>query len=91
MKLNPRAFALAGGSTAAALFVICAAAVAVAPEKTTAFAGFLIHTDLSGFVRTLTWGSFFGGLASWALGTGLIFGLVAWMYNRLEPRSATVA
>ena len=83
MLLNTRAFALAAGLTAAALFVLCAIAVALAPGSTTAFAGFLIHADLSGIARTLTLASFVGGLCIWAVGTGLVFALVAWIYNRL--------
>ena len=82
MRLEMRAFAIAGGLTAAVLFTICAAAVAVAPEATTAFAGTLIHADLSGIMRTLTWGSFALGLVTWTVGTALVFGLVAAAYNR---------
>jgi hypothetical protein len=33
--------------------------------------------------RSLTFGSFVGGLISWAIGTSLTFGLVAAVYNRL--------
>ena len=60
MKLDARAFGLAAGMTAAALFVLCALAVAIAPGATTAFAGYLIHTDLSGLSRSLTFGTFVG-------------------------------
>lgn len=87
MPLSIRAFAWAAGLTAAVLFVVCAAAVAVAPNATTRLAGFLLHADLSEFRRTLTWGSFFGGVAVWTLGTALTFGLTAWIYNRLGARS----
>ncbi|HET8624247.1 MAG TPA: DUF5676 family membrane protein [Gemmatimonadales bacterium] len=41
MSLNPRAFGVAGGLTAAVLFVLCVAAVDVAPGSTTAFFGYL--------------------------------------------------
>jgi len=33
--------------------------------------------DLSGLPRTLTFGTFIGGLVAWTLGTALTFGLVA--------------
>lgn len=82
MRLELRAFAFAGGLTAAVLFTVCAFAVAVAPEATTAFAGTLIHADLGGMTRTLTWGSFCLGLVVWTGGTALTFGLVAAVYNR---------
>jgi len=90
VSLDIRAFAWAGGLTAAVLFVVCAAAVAVAPEATTALAGFLIHTDLSEFGRTLTWGNFLGGVVTWALGTALTFALAAWFYNRVSARTPGV-
>ena len=83
MKLDARAFAVAAGATAAVLFLLCALAVAIAPGPTTAFAGYLIHTDLSGMSRTLTFGNFVGGLICWAVGAALTFGLVAAIYNRL--------
>jgi hypothetical protein len=83
MKLDARAFGLAAGTTAAALFILCALAVAIAPGATTAFAGYLIHTDLSGLSRSLTLGNFVGGLVCWAFGTALTFWLVAAIYNRL--------
>ena len=62
MRLDARALGLAAGVTAGALFILCALAVAIAPEATRAFAGHLIHVDLSGMTRTLTIGSFVGGL-----------------------------
>jgi hypothetical protein len=88
MSLNPRAFGLAGGLTAGVLFVLCAAAVAVAPGSTTALAGYLIHADLSTVTRTLTLGSFVGGLILWSVGTAFTFALAAWFYNRLIARWA---
>ena len=88
MSLNPRAFGAAAGLTAAVLFVLCAGAVAVAPGSTTALARYLIHADLSTITRTLTWGSFAGGLILWSVGTALTFALAAWFYNRLIARWA---
>lgn len=81
MKLDTRAFAIAAGTTAAVLFIICALAVAIAPGSTTAFAGYLVHVDLSSLTRTLTLGSFVGGLICWTLGTALTFWLAATIYN----------
>ena len=87
MRLDALAFGFAAGVTAAVLFVVCALAVAVAPDATTAFAGTLIHLDLSGVTRTLTVASFLGGLVSWWLGTTLTFWLVGAIYNRLAART----
>ncbi len=83
MKLDTRAFAIAAALVVAALFLICAFFVALAPEATTTFAGHLIHADLSGFTRSLTWATFFGGLVCWALGAGLVAAVLARFYNRL--------
>lgn len=84
MRLDARAFGVAAGATAAVLFTVCALAVAIAPGATTAFAGYLIHMDLSGMSRSLTLGNFVGGLICWAVGTALTFWLVAAIYNRLN-------
>lgn len=83
MRLDARAFGTAAGMVAAALFTICALAVAVLPDGTTALAGYLIHMDLSGMTRTMTLGRFAGGLLIWTLGTGATFGAVAGIYNLL--------
>jgi hypothetical protein len=83
MRLNARAFGMAAGTTVAVLFTVCSLAVAVAPAATTAFFGYLVHMDLSGLPRTLTFGSFIGGLIAWTLGTAITFGLAAAIYNRL--------
>ena len=86
MRLDSRCFGLAAGATAGVLFILCALAVAIAPEATTAFAGYLVHVDISGITRTLTFGSFVGGLICWTLGTALTFWLLGAIYNRLTGR-----
>lgn len=92
MRLDTPAFAFAAGTAAAFLFTLCALAVAIAPGPTTAFLGYLVHADLSGFARTLTFGSFVGGLLAWTVGTALTFGLAATIYNRLiRPPSVVQA
>jgi 2TM family of unknown function (DUF5676) len=86
MRINARGFGTAAGIVAAVLFTVCALAVAVAPDSTTAVAGYLIHLDLSGATRTLTFGSFVGGLVIWTLGTAIVFGFAAAIYNKLVAR-----
>jgi uncharacterized protein DUF5676 len=54
MRLNTRAFGMAAALVVAALFTICALAVAVARQPTTALAGYLIHMDLSRMTRSMT-------------------------------------
>ena len=91
MRLDSRAFGLAAGTVAAALFTLCALAVALAPTATTALATTLIHLDLSGMTRTLTWGSFFGGLVCWTLGVGLVFAALGGLYSRFVGGFAPAA
>jgi 2TM family of unknown function (DUF5676) len=86
MRFDARAFGTAAGIVAAVLFTICALAVAVAPDQSTALAGYLIHMNLSGMTRTVTLGSFVGGLIIWTLGTAIVFGSAAAIYNRLVAR-----
>ena len=54
MKLNFWAFRSAVEVAAAGVFTICAFFVAVAPEVTTEFIGYLLHINLSGLSRPIT-------------------------------------
>ena len=87
MRLDSRAFGYAAATVAAALFVLCALGIALAPAATTAMASTLIHIDLSGMTRTITWPTFFSGLVCWTVGVGLTFAAVGGLYNRFaaEP------
>jgi hypothetical protein len=89
MRLDVRAFGTAAGIVAAVLFTVCALAVAAAPGPVTAFAGYLVHMDLSGMSRAVTLGNFVGGLIVWTLGTAAAFGSAAAIYNRLVASPAT--
>ena len=88
MRLDTRSFTIAAGMTAAMLFVLCAAAVAIAPGPTTAVFGYIVHLDVSGMRRELTLASFIVGLIAWTLGTALTFGFAAMIYNRLIGSAA---
>lgn len=91
LRLDATSFGFAAAIVAAALFTLCALAVALAPEWTTLAASSLIHLDLSNLARTLTWGGFFVGLICWSVGTWLVFASVAGLYNRLQSRRVPVA
>lgn len=62
MELNVRAFSIAVGTVIAAAFTVCAIFVAVAPKATTAFIGYLLHINLTGLTRALTWPSYIAGV-----------------------------
>ena len=83
--LDPLALGLAAGTLAALLFSLCALAVALAPEATVLLASDMIHLDLTGLARSLTWGSFVVSLLCWTFGTGLVFAAAAGLYNRFLP------
>jgi uncharacterized cupredoxin-like copper-binding protein len=84
MRLDPKAFGLAAGVAAVVLFVICAIAVALAPDATMAVGAVLYHADLSASPRTLTSGNVLGALNAWGVGTALVFWFTAALYNRLS-------
>ena len=81
MKLIVWAFALAVGVVVAAAFTICAFFVAVVPEATAAFIGYLLHTDLSGLTRPITWASYFAGVLAIGMWTALWAAAAAKIYN----------
>ena len=87
--IDARAFGAAAGVVAAALVIICSLAIAIAPDATTAFAGYIIHADLSTLGRTLTWGNFIGGLLFWSFGSALVFGTAGRLYNRFSSNAVT--
>jgi hypothetical protein len=83
MKLNVRALSFASGIVAAASYIVCALAVAIAPGLTSRFFSFVFHIDLTGLSRAITWASFFGGMLLFSVGEAVLVGLTAWCYNRL--------
>jgi hypothetical protein len=84
MKLNPSAFGLAAGLTAAAVSAVCALFVALAPHTAMALLSNVVHADLTSLARNVTVGNFFGGILFWGIGTGLVFAFAGWLYNRLS-------
>ena len=83
MKLNVKALSFASGIVAAASYVVCALAVAIAPGLTARFFSYVFHIDLTSLSRTITWASFFGGILCFSVGVSIFVGLTAWCYNRL--------
>ena len=90
MRLDTRAFGLAAWITAAVLYSICALLVAVNPGGATALFGFVMHMDLTGVARPVTFAGYLGGVVFWGVLVGLTFGLAAWLYNRLAHAPAAV-
>ena len=83
MRLDTKAIALAAGGVGALWFVICALFVAIAPDATAAVIGFVLHYPIAA-PRPLSLGSFIGGLLLFSAWIAAFFGLIGWLYNRLE-------
>ena len=84
MKLDVRAAALAAGSIAVLVYALCTAFCVLVPESTLVYVTtVLFHIDVSGLYRQMTWGSFVVSLVGWGLGTAVVSGAMAWLYNRL--------
>ncbi|MHB8863225.1 MAG: DUF5676 family membrane protein [Pirellulaceae bacterium] len=84
MKLDVRAAALAAGSIAALVYVLCTVFCALVPESTVVYLGTVfLRVDLTGLYRQVTWGSFVAGLLGYGLGPAVMAGAMAWLYNRL--------
>lgn len=89
MKLDTTRFGLAFGGTAALLWVICSALVALLPAPMLSMTGHMLHVDTAGFDWTLTWTGFFLGLISWVVWSLLAGWLVGWLYNRLQRAASS--
>lgn len=86
MKLSTMAFANAVALAAAALFSLCARALAIAPAAAYAAFSFLSHLELSGIAYPMSWGVYVGGLVAWVIATWLVAAGFAWVYNRFAGR-----
>ena len=84
MKLDVRAAAVATGCIAALAYALCTAFCVLVPESTVAYVTTVFfHIDVTGLYRQITWGSFIASLLGWGLGTAIVAGATAWLYNRL--------
>jgi hypothetical protein len=84
MKLDVRAAALAAGGIAAVAYALCTVFCAVAPEPTVAYLGnAFFHVDLTGLYQQMTWRIFVIGILEAGVGTSVVVGATAWLYNRL--------
>jgi predicted anti-sigma-YlaC factor YlaD len=86
MKLDVRGFSIAVGTVVAAAFSICAFFVAVAPDATAAFFSYILQINLTGLVRAITWPSYFAGVVTVGVWTGLWAAVGAELYNLLISR-----
>jgi len=74
VKLRTRAIFWAVAIVSAASYAVCAAVVAISPQATTQFFGWVMHIDLSSMTRHITWSSFFGGILCYSMLVGFWLG-----------------
>ena len=81
MKLKVSAFGLAVAIVVTASFTVCSFFVAVAPEATAEWIGYLLHINLTGLSRSISWASYLAGVVALAVWTGLWAAAAAKIYN----------
>jgi len=86
LRLGVRSLFLATAITTGIAYLVCILFLTVAPQATMAFFSYVLHANLSGITRSVTWGSFIVGFFVWSVGTGLYAALVARLYNKLSVR-----
>lgn len=90
MKLNAGHLAIALGGTAAILWIICSALVALFPGAMLEMTGHTLHLDATAFVWTLTIPGFIIGLCTWTISAAVTGWLIGVLYNATAGSRPTV-
>lgn len=85
-RLSMRSLFIATAIITGLAYLVCVLFLTVAPDATMAFFSYVLHANLNGIARNLTWGSFIVGLLVWSVGTGLYAALIARLYNKFSVR-----
>ena len=88
MKLKTDSLAATAAITAAAIFTICTALLALFPEFITRIWNNAWHVGMRSSAGNLTLTSYVLGLCFWAVGAFVVFAIAGWIYNRLSERNA---
>ena len=83
MSTNVRALTITGAIMAAATYAICAIFVALFPEAATRIGSDIVHINLSGVGRTITWGGALTGGVFFTVFVAVVCAASGWLYNRL--------
>ena len=86
MKFKTESLAATAAITAAAIFTICTALLALFPEFITRIWDNAWHVGSRSSDGTLTLTSYVLGLGFWAVGAFVVFAIAGWIYNRLSER-----
>ena len=81
---NVRALTTTGAVVAAAAYVVCAAFVALAPGMATGLGSDIVHVDLSGVGRAVTWGGAPRGGLFFTAFVALVCAASGWLYDRIS-------
>ena len=87
MKLNVKAMAVAHGTVAGVLFVLCRFVFMLAPDGSLAAMKYLFHTNWSSVAVPVNWGGFFLGLVLLMVFAALVGGACASIYNWLAQEA----
>lgn len=88
MKLNVKAIAIAHGTVAGILFVLCRLVFMWAPDSSLAAMKYLFHTDWSSVAVPVNWGGFFLGLVLLMVFAALVGAAWASIYNWLAQEAS---
>ena len=91
MKLNAKAMAIAHGTVAGILFVLCRLVFMLAPDGSLAAMKYLFHTDWSSVAAPVNWGGFFLGLVLLMVFAALVGAAWASIYNWLAQESSVAS
>ena len=83
MKLNTNKFALSTALSFSLVWIICALLVWLLPGPMMSMSGAMLHMELSTMAWELSLSGVISGLFGWALLSGGIGWLLAFVYNRL--------
>ncbi len=80
---NIRALTITGAVVAAIAYALCAAFVALAPGLAAGLGSDIVHVDLSGAGRAVTWGGALRGGLFFTAFVALVCAASGWLYDRL--------
>lgn len=83
MMFDAKRLALAAATVTAFLWLVCSAAVNIAPEPSMTIALQMMHAQRGEFAWHLGWGGVLIGLVAWTISAAAAAWLLAWTYNRL--------
>ena len=83
MTFDPTRLALAAAIVTASLWLVCSAAVSVAPGPSMTVALQMMHAQPGEFTWHLSWRGVLIGLVAWTIWAAVAAWLLAWTYNRL--------